>query len=266
MKRDHKEKAATPIAPAELYAILPGIDPAASAARFATDPELHKFPGVDAPEALRRTIEFIPPAVKAYPTGKPAEQIRDFVRISLATRLAQWSDGDAPVTVLEDCLLFSHASEAAFSADPVQAALRKQTLENKRVLDRRLAILRALRAGKQTEAFLAAYRDFEPYDKSFPDLAAARRAYLDESALAHVDAARRVLKAGDYAGAIRQLPPRAVAQSRSQASRGAAGSGAPRNRATLRRVVRRDAAGHRSALARSSAIAAAHSAGRTIRQ
>jgi hypothetical protein len=68
-----------------------------------------------------------------------------------------------------------------------------------------VAILRALRAGKQSEAFLAAYRDFEPFDKSFPDLAAARHAYLNESAMAHVDTARRLLKAGDYAGTIRHL-------------------------------------------------------------
>src|SRR5205807_230486 len=46
---------------------------------------------------------------------------------------------------------------------------------------------------------------FEPYDKSFPDLAAARRASLSESATAHVDTARRFFKAGDYASAIRQL-------------------------------------------------------------
>jgi hypothetical protein len=205
LKRDRKEKAATPIAAAELYAILPGMDPAASAERLATETALHKIPGADEPEAFRRMVEFIPPAVKAYPTGKSTDQIRDSLRASLATRLSQWSDGDAPVTVLEESLLLSRASEAAFASDAEQTALRKQTAEAKRLLDRRVAILHALRAGKQAEAFLAAYRDFEPYDKSFPDLAAARRAYLAESALAHLDTARRFHKAGDYASAIRHL-------------------------------------------------------------
>ena len=203
MKHDHKEKTGTPITWAELYAIVPG-DPATSAARLATESSLHLFPGVDAPEAFRRMVEFIPAAVKSYPTGKPTEQIRDSVRANLATRLTQWSDGDAPVAVMDECLLLNRASEAAFPADPEQTKLRKQAADTKRVLDRRVAILRALRAGKQAEAFLAAYRDFEPYDKSFPELSAARRAYLNESALAHVDIARRLIKSADYGGAIRQ--------------------------------------------------------------
>jgi hypothetical protein len=205
MKHDRKEKTATPIAPAELYAIFPGQDPAASAARLATDVSLHKFPGVETAEAFHRMLEVIPIAVKGYPSGKSTDQIRDSLRSALSTRLTQWSDGDAPVTVIDECLMLNKASEAAFPADPAQMALRKQAAEAKRLLDRKVAILRALRAGKQVDAFLAAYREFEPYDKSFPDLAAARRSYLNESALAHVDTARRLRKEGDYAGAIRHL-------------------------------------------------------------
>ena len=205
IKRDRKEKAATALASAELYAILPGADPAASAARLATDAALHKFPSIEDPEAFRRMVEFIPAAVKTYPSGSPTDEIRKSVRSAMAARLNQWSDGDAAVTVLDECLLLSRASETAFAADREQTALRKQAAEAKRLLDRRIAILRALRAGKQAEAFLAAYRDFEPYDKSFADLAATRAAYLSESALAHVDTARRFHQAGDYAGAIRHL-------------------------------------------------------------
>ena len=205
IKRDRKEKAATSLSGAELYAILPGADPAASAARLATGAALHKFPGVEDPEAFRRMVEFIPAAVKAYPSGASTDEIRKSVRTAMTARLNQWSDGDAAVTVLDECLLLSRASETAFAADRDQIALRKQAAEAKRLLDRRAAILRALRAGKQAEAFLAAYRDFEPYDKSFPDLAAARVAYLNESALAHVETARRFHRAGDYGSAIRHL-------------------------------------------------------------
>ena len=59
-----------------------------------------------------------------------------------------------------------------------------------------------LLAGKQVDAFLAAYRDFEPYDKSFPELAAATscRRSGGGGALAHVDAAKRLRhRDGDYA-------------------------------------------------------------------
>jgi len=205
MKRDRKEKAATPIAAAELYAIVPGLDAAASAARLATDASLHKFPGVETGEAFRRMLEIVPPVVKAYPSGIATEQVCEFLRSGLAGRLKQWFDGDAPVTVLEECLLLNKASEAAFPADTLQAALRKQAAEARKSLDRKVAILRALHAGNQVDAFLTAYREFELYDKSFPDLAAARQAHLKESALAHVDAARRLRKQGDYASAIRHL-------------------------------------------------------------
>jgi hypothetical protein len=205
MKSDRKDKAGVTLANGELYAILPGMDPAASAARLATENALHQSPGVDMTEAFRRMLEFIPAAVKAYPTGKATDQIRDSVRSALSVRLEQWSRGDALATVLDECLLLNRASEAAFPSDAAQSALRKQAAEAKRLLDRRVAILRALRAGKQMDAYLAAYRDFEPYDKSFPELAAARRAFQQESALAHVDTARRFRKEGDFAGAIRHL-------------------------------------------------------------
>ncbi|HTS62785.1 MAG TPA: hypothetical protein VMH28_12230 [Candidatus Acidoferrales bacterium] len=205
MKGDRKEKVATPLPVAQLYAILSGREPAASAARLATDASLHKFPGVQDAEAFRRMLEAIPAVVKAYPSGNSADQVRDFLRAGLTGRLTKWADGDAPATVLEECLMLNKAAETAFPADARLVALRKQSTDAKNLLDRRVAILRALHAGKQFDAFLAAYRDFEPYDKSFPDLAAARRAHLNDSAVAHVDAARRLRKEADYAGAIRHL-------------------------------------------------------------
>ncbi|HXK04730.1 MAG TPA: hypothetical protein VMS37_20180 [Verrucomicrobiae bacterium] len=205
MKSDRKEKVATPMPFAQLYLVFPGRDPAASAARLATDVSVHKVPGVENPEAFRRMLEALPAAVKAYPSAGSADQIRGFLRSGLAGRLSQWSDGDAPVTVLEECLMLNKAAEAAFPNDAALAALRKQAVDSRKLLDRRVAILRALHAGKQYDAFLAAYREFERYDKSFPDLATARRAHLNDSAVAHVDAARRLRKEGDYAGAIRHL-------------------------------------------------------------
>ena len=204
-KSDRKEKAGTPIPLAQFYLVMPGRDAAASAARLATDTSLHKFPGVESAEAFRRRLEFLPAAMKSYPSGSSAQQIRDSLRSDLAGRLAQWSNGDAPVTVMEESLLLNKAVESAFPNDPALADLRKRAAEEKSRLDHKVAILRALHAGRQVDAFLAAYHDFERYDKSFPDLSAARRAHLNDSSLAHVDAARRLRKQGDYAGAIRHL-------------------------------------------------------------
>src|ERR1700681_4203746 len=104
---------------------------------------------MDAALAWRQMLEMIPPAIKSYPSGAAAGKVRDYLRSSMSTRLDKWSDGDAPVTVLEECLLLVKASDAAFPNDAPQADLRKQAAASKQWLDRRLAILRALYAGKQ---------------------------------------------------------------------------------------------------------------------
>ncbi len=205
LRKDHKDKTATPIVLGNLYAIVPGADPALSAARLATDTSYNRLPGMDDAQAFRQMLEIISPAVKLYPSGAATEKIRDYIRTGMSSRIEKWSEGDAPVTTLDECLLLAKTSETAFPADAPQADLRKRAAEAKRWLDRRLAILRALNAGKQCEAFLAGYREFEPYDKSFPDLAAVRHASLQESALLHVDSARRARQEGDFASAIRDL-------------------------------------------------------------
>jgi hypothetical protein len=205
LKSDRKDKTLTTINLKDLYAIVPGRDPAMSASRLVTDVSMHKAPNVTDPQAFRQMVDLIPTAAKTYSTGPSSEAIREYLRSEMSSRLRQWSDGAAAVSVLEDSLLLAKASESAFPIDSSQAGLRKQASAAKETLDRRVAILRALHAGKQTDAFLAAYRDFEPYDRSFPDLAAARRAHLDESAVAHLDAARRLRQEGDYANVIRNL-------------------------------------------------------------
>jgi hypothetical protein len=204
-KKERKDKAPTPIAVGDLYAIVPGQDPSLSAARLATDVSVHQLPEMDEAQAFRQMLDIIPPAVKSYHSGAAADKMREYVRGGMASRLAKWPEGDAEVTLLDDCLLLAKVSESAFPADAPQGELRKRAADDKKLLDRRVAILRALHAGKQADAFLTAYRDFEPHDRSFPELAAERRAHLQESALNHVDAARKLRKEGDYANAIRHL-------------------------------------------------------------
>ena len=204
-KKDRKDKTPSPIRLEDVYAIIPGPDPALSAARLVTEVSWHKLPGMDAGQAFRQSVEIIPQAAKSYPSGAAIEKIRDYTRASMASRLETWSGGDALLTTLEECLLLAHASETAFPGDAPQADLRKRAVEAKRRLDRRVAILRALLAGNQPDAFLLAYADFEPFDRSFAELAAARRAQSEASALAHLDTAKRLRQDGDYANAIRHL-------------------------------------------------------------
>ncbi len=205
VKKERRDKAQTAVALSELYAIVPGQDASLGAARLATDPSWHQLPGMDEAQAFRQMLAIIPAATKLYGSGAAADKMREYVRTGMSSRLDKWAAGDAPVTVLEDCLLLAKISESAFPGDAPQTELRKRAAENKKWLDRKLAILRALHAGKQADAYVTAYREFEPYDRSFPELAGQRRAHLQESALNHLDSARKLRQEGDYANAIRHL-------------------------------------------------------------
>jgi hypothetical protein len=202
IKKDKADKAPTTIRLEDLYAILTGSDVAASAARLVTDATLHEAPGVNDAQAFRRSVELTAPSVKAFPAG---DKVREYVRTQMAALLQTWSRGDALFGVLEEGLLLAGASQAAFPEDAAQKKLREETYAAKQRLDRRLAILRALDAGRQSDAFLVAYHEFEPFDRSFPDLTQARRKHLEASALAHVDESQRFRKAGDYVSSIRHL-------------------------------------------------------------
>jgi len=115
IRKDRKDKASATLNLAELYAILPGQDASLSAARLATDISLHKLPGMDDSAAFQQMLGIIPAAAKSYSSGPAAEKIREYVRGSMASRLEKWNAGDAPITVLEECLALSKISEAAYA-------------------------------------------------------------------------------------------------------------------------------------------------------
>lgn len=204
-KLDKKDKSsAEALNATDLYAIVITQDVAAAAASLAVDPDLHLIPGVDAAQAFSNRLAFLSIAVKEFP-GTGVDRIREHVRTSMAGLLKTWNQGDGAVMLLDQCLALAAASENAFAADAPQTELRKQAREARRALDRRVAILRALDAGDQSDAFLIAYREFEPYDRSFADLSAARKKHLSASAAAHAAIAQTAERSGDYAGAIHHL-------------------------------------------------------------
>jgi tetratricopeptide (TPR) repeat protein len=204
-RQDRRDKTETAIRLDELYAIAPGADPGPSAATLATDLSWHSLPGVSSADAFRQMIAFLPQAAKNFPIGAPAETIHSFLNGGIHSRLRTWREGDAETSMLEEANVMAEASQAAFASDAGLATLRSEVQEQRTWLARRVAILRALNAGKQADAFLVAYRDFEPFDRSFPELSRARAAHLNASAAAHLETARDLQKRGDYAGAIRHL-------------------------------------------------------------
>jgi len=88
---------------------------------------------------------------------------------------------------------------------PSTTVYRKLLAGNKNWLDRRLAILRALEAGSQWDAFLLGYRDFEKHQSSFPGLAATQRQALKESLSKHWKAGKNGLGNGQHRRAFEEL-------------------------------------------------------------
>jgi hypothetical protein len=205
LKKDRNDKFPSVIRWEEIYAILPGADAAQSAAALATDISWHLLPGTEEAEAFRQMLAFLPQAAKSFQTGPAAETIRSYLARGMSERLGTWRDGDAEVTVLEQASALADASAAAFPADAALTGLRGQVQTSRQWLDRRVAILRALDAGKQSDPFLLAYRDFEPFDKSFQALSKARAGHLNASAAAHLETARQLHSQADFSAAIRHL-------------------------------------------------------------
>jgi len=204
-KADHKDKSATAVRMEDLYAIVPSRDPAVTAAWLATDIAAHKIPGISDGDAFRQMLALLPDAAKAFPDETATKTINDFLKASLQEHLDRWSNGDAPQLTLDESVMLATASGSTFPQDKALADLSARVHTIRQALDRKLAILRALDAGKQSDAFLIAYRDFEVYDKSFPELAKARDAHMRLSAAAHVRTAQLLQANGDYMGAIRHL-------------------------------------------------------------
>lgn len=203
--QERKDKTEAAIRLQDLYAIVPGPDPGAAAAALATDLSWHSLPGVSSADAFQQLVVFLPQAAKNSPTGAPAETMRAFLSAGIPTRLRTWREGDAEVSVLDQASALANASQSSFPSDAGLTALRTEVQESRKWLDRRVAILKALDAGKQADPFLIAYREFEPFDRSFPQLSQARTGHLNASAGAHFEEARELQKSGDYAGAIRHL-------------------------------------------------------------
>jgi len=204
-REDRKEKAESPVRSEILYAIVPGADAGASAAALATDVSWHAIPGVTAADGFRQMVSLLPAAARSFTAAGPADTMRTFMNAGISSRLAAWREGDAEISVLEEAGALADAARAAFPMNANLTDLRNEVEARRKWINRRVAILRALDAGKQADAFLIAYREFEPFDRSFPALSQARVAHLNASAAAHLETGRELQKRGDYPGAIRHL-------------------------------------------------------------
>ena len=205
VRKTRKDKAGEAVPIEMVYAIVPGQNTSASALTLATSLAPHGVPGTTEKDTFSAMAALMPAVVKTWPTGPVADKVREEMRSMLTEKLETWMAGDAERWTLDQALLLSSSAEAAFADDAGLAELRKKSAAAVAWLNRRTAILGALNEGRQSDAFVLAYREFEPFDRSSPDLAKARAEHLKTSADVHIAMAERLRTASDYAGAVRNL-------------------------------------------------------------
>lgn len=150
-------------------------------------------------------LELTAAAVAAYGSSTAMASVERHVAGVMRTRAERFESGTDSAQSLDEGLRFARLSAEAYPALAEHERYRKLLAGNRSWLDRRLAILRALEAGSQWDAFLLGYRDFEKHQSSFPDLAAAQRQALKESLDRHWKAGRDGLKNGQHRRAFEEL-------------------------------------------------------------
>jgi hypothetical protein len=149
-------------------------------------------------------IELMSAVVKAYPSNPAMAPLGKFVEESMRRRYDQFESGAAGVDSLTQGLKFVDLSQAVYPNNAEQEKLRKALTGRKEWLDRKIAILRALAAAEQWDAFLLGDREFERYQQSFPEMTTKHGQALQASLQIHQSAAALRKGDGDYGAAYRE--------------------------------------------------------------
>jgi len=154
-----------------------------------------------------RSLQFslVTEAVKSYRGQPVATALDSFVRSSMSTSLKRFSNGIDSAQSLDDGLHFARISDTAFPTEAEHKRLRDELRSSRAWLDRRLAMLRALEAGGQYDAYLIGFRDFEKHQSSFPDFINRHQEALKQSLALHRKAGADRLARREYSSAYREL-------------------------------------------------------------
>jgi hypothetical protein len=150
-------------------------------------------------------LELTARAISAYGSTAPMARLEREILAAMESRLARFERGIGGVAALMEGLQFAELSAAAFPGDKAHEAARARLAERKAWLDRRVAVLRALASGAQWDSFLLAYRSFERYQSSFPELAALLREALQSSLDTHWKRGKDLLARGSPRRAVEEL-------------------------------------------------------------
>jgi len=154
--------------------------------------------------AFDAQIELTSAAVAAYGSAPAMAEVERSVARAMHLRLERFERGIDSAASLDEGLGIARLSAQAYPGIAEHERYRAQLAEKKRWLDRRAAVLSALAAGEQWDAFLVAYRDFELHQPSFPAFAKLHQQALKASLDSHRQQGNQRLKAGNFRRAFEQ--------------------------------------------------------------
>jgi hypothetical protein len=150
-------------------------------------------------------MELISSAVRSYGSEPAMAEIEKYVEGSMRGCSDQFETGTAGVDVLQRGLQFATLSEAAYPKSERQQTLRASLRTRKSWMDRKQAVLKAMSAARQWDAFLLAYAGIERYAWSLPEIVRQHQAALHASLVQHTAAGDERKQANEHYAAWREF-------------------------------------------------------------
>jgi hypothetical protein len=200
-------KAATAVGIADLFAVLKAGTRTRDEVITSFIEDEHNFQGVgenDAEAAFKERMSLLV-GVAGSVAGAQGTRLQALLLGPMEAINTQLSAGIAHYADLQRGLRFAEYSEAAYPNDERQKAARAALQDKLDSLERRMAILKALDAGKLWDAFLEKYGDFERWENSFEEFPKMRQKAYQESARQHRTEGERLYEAKQFAPALKEL-------------------------------------------------------------
>jgi len=131
-------------------------------------------------KAVSTQIEWIGAAARAFPADPAIAALAGFVEQAMRQRFDRFQNGLAGLDDLRQALAFSALAARVYPGRPAARALERQLQELQSSIERKAAILRALAAGREWDAFVLADREFERFEDLTDRLLRVPKAELDE--------------------------------------------------------------------------------------
>lgn len=201
-KKAQKDKEPTEVAPAQFVAYLSG--GTEELADLCMDMTAIGLIGGKAQAAETQAL-LLSAAVKQFAGSADMARVERYVLDAMRSSIADFDNGNGSALALDRGLRFARLSKEAYAASADHERMRTALARDKDWLNRRVAVLKALYAAEQWDDFLAAYRDFEKHQQSFPEIMQKRTAALAGSLKEHWDTGKGRLGESEYKSAYREL-------------------------------------------------------------